>query len=158
VTHVVGPSPAFPCNPASASTRGRARHRGGGRPLAARADRRAKRSGLPFALYDEADNRSDPWRLALIAGLRRGRRRRELVLHYQPKPRLAAWIRPLTRYVLEEAVRRARDRQLAGLEITETTMLSDGALPHPPRAGGRAGSPAGRARARPGGLTPPTGA
>jgi len=114
VTHVVGPSPAFPCNPASASTRGRARHRGGGRPLAARADRRAKRSGLPFALYDEADNRSDPWRLALIAGLRRGRRRRELVLHYQPKPRLAAWIRPLTRYVLEEAVRRARDRQLAG--------------------------------------------
>jgi len=86
----VGPSPAFPCNPASASTRGRARHRGGGRPLAARADRRAKRSGLPFALYDEADNRSDPWRLALIAGLRRGRRRRELVLHYQPKPRLAA--------------------------------------------------------------------
>jgi hypothetical protein len=50
----------------------------------------AKRSGLPFALYDETDNRSDPSRLALIAGLRRGRRRRELVLHYQPQPRPAA--------------------------------------------------------------------
>jgi diguanylate cyclase (GGDEF)-like protein len=158
----------------------------------------AKRSDLPFAVYDEAENRSDPSRLALVAELRRGLRRRELVLHYQPMARLASgvvdsaealvrWnhperglvfpdafiplaqetglIRPLTRYVLEEAVRQAREWQRAGrelavsvnisarnlldaefpdqverclteaglppalleLEITETTMLSDGA-------------------------------
>src|SRR6185437_1511956 len=106
----------------------------------------AKRSHLPFAVYDDADNRYDPSRLALIAELRRGLRRRELVLHYQPMARLASgvvdsvealvrWnhperglvfpdtfiplaqetglIRPLTRYVLEEAVRQAREWQLA---------------------------------------------
>ena len=117
----------------------------------------AKRSDLPFALYDEADNRSDPSRLALIAELRRGLRRRELVLHYQPKARLASgvvdsvealvrWnhperglvfpdafiplaqetglIRPLTRHVLEEAVRQAREWQLAGLELAVSVNLS----------------------------------
>jgi EAL domain-containing protein (putative c-di-GMP-specific phosphodiesterase class I) len=117
----------------------------------------AKRSDLPFAVYDEADNRSDPSRLALIAELRRGLRRRELVLHYQPMARLASgvvdsvealvrWnhperglvfpdafiplaqetglIRPLTRYVLEEAVRQAREWQLAGLELAVSVNLS----------------------------------
>src|SRR6185312_6355666 len=117
----------------------------------------AKRSDLPFALYDEADNRSDPSRLALIAELRRGLRRRELVLHYQPKARLASgvvdsvealvrWnhpdrglvfpdsfiplaqetglIRPLTRHVLEEAVRQARAWQRAGLELAVSVNLS----------------------------------
>jgi diguanylate cyclase (GGDEF)-like protein len=117
----------------------------------------AKRSDLPFAVYDEADNRSDPSRLKLIAELRRGLRRRELVLHYQPKARLASgvvdsvealvrWnhperglvfpdafiplaqetglIRPLTRYVLEEAVRQCREWQGAGLELAVSVNLS----------------------------------
>jgi diguanylate cyclase len=117
----------------------------------------AKRSNLPFAVYDEADNRSDPSRLKLIAELRRGLRRRELVLHYQPKARLASgvvdsvealvrWnhperglvfpdafiplaqetglIRPLTRYVLEEAVRQSREWQLGGLELAVSVNLS----------------------------------
>jgi diguanylate cyclase (GGDEF)-like protein len=117
----------------------------------------AKRSDLPFAVYDEADNRSDPSRLKLIAELRRGLRRRELVLHYQPMARLAngvvdsvealvRWnhperglvfpdafiplaqetglIRPLTRYVLEEAVRQAREWQRAGLELSVSVNLS----------------------------------
>jgi diguanylate cyclase (GGDEF)-like protein len=117
----------------------------------------AKRSDLPFAVYDEADNRSDPSRLSLIAELRRGLRRHELVLHYQPKALLASgvvdsvealvrWnhperglvfpdafiplaqetglIRPLTRYVLEEAVRQARQWQLAGLELAVSVNLS----------------------------------
>jgi len=117
----------------------------------------AKRSGLPFARYDEADNRSDPSRLALIAELRRGLRRRELVVHYQPMARLASgvvdsvealvrWnhperglvfpdafiplaqetglIRPLTHYVLEEAVRQARAWQLAGLELAVSVNIS----------------------------------
>ncbi len=117
----------------------------------------AKRSDLPFAVYDEADNRSDPSRLKLIADLRRGLRRRELTLHYQPKARLASgvvdsvealvrWnhperglvfpdafiplaqetglIRPLTRYVLEEAVRQCREWQRAGLELAVSVNLS----------------------------------
>ena len=117
----------------------------------------AKRSDLPFAVYDEADNRSDPSRLALIAELRRGLRRRELVLHYQPMGRLTSgvvdsaealvrWnhperglvfpdafiplaqetglIRPLTRYVLEEAVRQAREWQLGGLELAVSVNIS----------------------------------
>jgi diguanylate cyclase (GGDEF)-like protein len=117
----------------------------------------AKRSDLPFAVYDEADNRSDPSRLKLIAELRRGLRRGELVLHYQPMARLASgvvdsvealvrWnhpdrglvypdafiplaqetglIRPLTRYVLEEAVRQCREWREAGLELAVSVNLS----------------------------------
>ena len=117
----------------------------------------AKRSDLPFAVYDEAENRSDPSRLKLIAELRRGLRRRELVLHYQPMARLASglvdsvealvrWnhperglvfpdafiplaqetglIRPLTRYVLEEAVRQCREWRDGGLELAVSVNLS----------------------------------
>jgi diguanylate cyclase (GGDEF)-like protein len=117
----------------------------------------AKGSDLPFAVYDEADNRTDPARLGLVAELRRGLRRRELVLHYQPMARLASgvvdsvealvrWdhperglvfpdafiplaqetglIRPLTRYVLEEAARQAREWQLAGLELAVSVNIS----------------------------------
>jgi diguanylate cyclase (GGDEF)-like protein len=117
----------------------------------------AKRSDLPFAVYDETDNRSDPARLKLIAELRRGLRRGELLLHYQPMARLASgvvdsvealvrWdhperglvfpdafiplaqetglIRPLTRYVLEEAVRQCREWRDAGLELAVSVNLS----------------------------------
>jgi len=117
----------------------------------------AKRSDLPFAVYDETDNRSDPARLKLIAELRRGLRRGELVLHYQPMARLASgvvdsvealvrWnhperglvfpdafiplaqetglIRPLTRYVLEEAVRQCREWRAAGLELAVSVNVS----------------------------------
>jgi diguanylate cyclase len=117
----------------------------------------AKRSDLPFAVYDEADNRSDPSRLKLIAELRRGLRRGELVLHYQPMARLASgvvdsvealvrWnhperglvfpdafiplaqetglIRPLTRYVLEKAVRQCREWRAAGLELAVSVNVS----------------------------------
>ena len=50
----------------------------------------AKRSELPFALYDAAPDDSDPSRLTLVAELRRALQQRELVVHYQPKAGLAS--------------------------------------------------------------------
>jgi diguanylate cyclase (GGDEF)-like protein len=117
----------------------------------------AKRSFVPFAVSDEAESSGDPSRLKLIADLRRGLHGRELVLHYQPKARLASgvvdsvealvrWnhperglvfpdafiplaqetglIRPLTRYVLEEAVSQCRAWRKDGLELAVSVNLS----------------------------------
>jgi diguanylate cyclase (GGDEF)-like protein/PAS domain S-box-containing protein len=117
----------------------------------------AKRSDLPFAVYDAAESPSDPSRLTLVAELRRALLRRELVLYYQPKAGLASgavdsvealvrWnhpdrglifpdafiplaqetglIRPLTQYVLEEAIRQCRAWQSEGIELSVSVNLS----------------------------------
>jgi diguanylate cyclase (GGDEF)-like protein/PAS domain S-box-containing protein len=117
----------------------------------------AKRSDLPFAVYDSTHSQSDPSRLTLVAELRRALQRRELVLYYQPKAGLASgavdsvealvrWnhpdrglvfpdafiplaqetglIRPLTQYVLEEAIRQCRAWQSEGIELSVSVNLS----------------------------------
>jgi diguanylate cyclase (GGDEF)-like protein/PAS domain S-box-containing protein len=117
----------------------------------------AKRSDLPFAVYDSTHSQSDPSRLTLVAELRRALQRRELVLYYQPKAGLASgavdsvealvrWnhpdrglvfpdafiplaqetglIRPLTQYVLEEAIRQCRAWQAEGIELSVSVNLS----------------------------------
>ena len=116
---------------------------------------KATRSG--WAFYDEQLNKHTPERLALVADLRRGIERDELVLHYQPKIALAdgscrgvealvRWqhpergllppseflelsehtglIRPLTRWVLREALAQARRWRAGGLEVPVAINLS----------------------------------
>jgi diguanylate cyclase (GGDEF)-like protein len=116
---------------------------------------KATRSG--WAVYSEQLNKHTPERLALVADLRRGIERDELVLHYQPKIALAdgscrgvealvrwqhperglLWpsefvalsehtglVRPLTRWVLREALAQARRWRAGGLEVPVAVNLS----------------------------------
>ncbi|HEY3766043.1 MAG TPA: EAL domain-containing protein, partial [Gaiellales bacterium] len=118
----------------------------------------AKRTDLPFAVYDAAaESSTDPARLTLVAELRRALQRRELVLYYQPKAgldtgavrsveALVRWnhpdrglvfpdafipiaqetglIRPLTLYVLDEAVRQCSAWRAEGLDLAVSVNLS----------------------------------
>jgi diguanylate cyclase (GGDEF)-like protein len=121
----------------------------------------AKETGKGWALYDDELNVHTPERLALVADLRRGIERDELILHYQPKVDLASgrlegvealvrWchpergvlppgdfvglaehtglVRPLTRWVVREALAQARRWREQGLEATVAVNLSVRAL------------------------------
>jgi diguanylate cyclase (GGDEF)-like protein/PAS domain S-box-containing protein len=117
----------------------------------------AKEEKLGWAFYDSSCVRHDAGRLTLMAELRRGLDRRELVLYYQPKAVLAdgevhaveallRWnhpvrglvapdefipmaqqtclIKPLTLYVIDEALRQCRSWQDDGLRLAIAVNLS----------------------------------
>jgi diguanylate cyclase (GGDEF)-like protein len=117
----------------------------------------AKRENAPFAFYEEGSDEGDRSRLAVTGELRRALEERELVLHYQPKVRLAdgavrsvealvRWqhparglippdafipvaqetglIRPLTLYVLDEALRQCREWRDEDLGLAVSVNLS----------------------------------
>jgi EAL domain-containing protein (putative c-di-GMP-specific phosphodiesterase class I) len=121
----------------------------------------AKETRSGWAVYEEALNQHTPERLALVADLRRGIDRGELVLHYQPKIELATgrthgvealvrWrhperglmppadfvglsehtglVRPLTRWVVREALSQAGRWRAQGLELKVAVNLSIRAL------------------------------
>jgi diguanylate cyclase (GGDEF)-like protein len=121
----------------------------------------AKETGTGWAVYDEELNVHTPERLALVADLRRGIERDELLLHYQPKIDLATgrlhgvealvrWchpergmmppvefvplaehtglVRPLTRWVVREALAQSRRWREEGLEVSVAVNLSVRAL------------------------------
>jgi diguanylate cyclase (GGDEF)-like protein len=117
----------------------------------------AKGTRSGWAVYDEELNQHTPERLALVADLRRGIERDELLLHYQPKIALAdgrlqgvealvRWshpehglmppaefvelsehtglVRPLTRWVIREALHQSHRWRAAGLAIPVAVNLS----------------------------------
>jgi EAL domain-containing protein (putative c-di-GMP-specific phosphodiesterase class I) len=121
----------------------------------------AKDSRSGWAVYDERYNQHTPERLALVADLRRGIERDELLLHYQPKidvcdgrlrgvEALVRWqhpergmmppgefvglsehtglVRPLTHWVVREALRQARRWREQGLAVPVAVNLSVRAL------------------------------
>jgi diguanylate cyclase (GGDEF)-like protein len=121
----------------------------------------AKDSRSGWAVYDEQLNQHTPERLALVADLRRGIERDELLLHYQPKidvcdgrlrgvEALVRWqhperglmppgefvalsehtglVRPLTHWVVREALRQARRWREQGFAVPVAVNLSVRAL------------------------------
>jgi diguanylate cyclase (GGDEF)-like protein len=121
----------------------------------------AKETGKGWAVYSDELNVHTPERLALVADLRRGIERDELILHYQPKVALATgrlqgvealvrWrhpergvlppgdfvglaehtglVRPLTRWVVREALAQSHRWRDQGLEVTVAVNLSVRAL------------------------------
>jgi diguanylate cyclase (GGDEF)-like protein len=111
----------------------------------------AKEARARYAVYDPATDDNRPERLTMIGELRRALEARELVLHYQPKARLAdravtsvealirwqhptrgfvppdefvplvehtALIRPLTSFVLDEAMRQCAEWRSEGIELS----------------------------------------
>jgi diguanylate cyclase (GGDEF)-like protein len=121
----------------------------------------AKENRSGWAVYDEQFNQHTPERLALVADLRRGIERDELLLHYQPKIDLAdgrlrgvealvRWqhperglmppaefvglsehtglVRPLTHWVVREALAQARRWREQGLAVPVAVNLSVRAL------------------------------
>jgi diguanylate cyclase len=118
---------------------------------------RAKDEHLTHCFFDGASCRHDPARLTLVSDLRRALRRRELILHYQPKAvlegdeivsveALVRWnhperglvppldfvpvaeqtslVKPLTAYVIDEALRQCRAWMDEGLELSVAVNIS----------------------------------